>query len=880
MAFHPSNQRYSRFPVNDRSKSGSASNSPGSNPGYANTSAVVNHVNHEPPYALPHQFHNGVPLDKLHHVGVTQPFARETESHSRHHRGKSNFDNIRSECLRKGALFEDPDFLAHDSSIYYSRAAPFRIEWKRPGEIAGQYRLRPAFILDGAQRFDVVQGDLGDCWVVAAIACLTSPDHRELFRRVVPADQGFQDGWYAGIFRFNFWHFGKWLEVVVDDRLPTYRGQLMFVHSRQHNEFWAALLEKAYAKMYGSYEALKSGTVGDALIDFTGGTCESYTLRGDYENVPRNIVNILFKALDRQSLIGCGINPLKKQKETKLSNGLVAGHAYSITDLREILLMTETGEIPITLIRVRNPWGDKVEWKGPWGDESREWKSIPQAERDNMGLVYRDDGEFWMEFKDFQKNFDTLDICNLTPDAPVEMPKQWHTAEYHNRWQRGYNAGGRQIHTNTHWTNPQYKVTLSDVDEDGDNVCSFLVQLMQKDRRRMRQKGRKYLYIGFLIYKVMKGYTVPFKKDFFESNQSVESSGHFINMRQRVARMTLSPGEYVVVPCTWDPNEEGDFYLRIFFENRGRAEEADELSGRDEVPLPSTPVEHGTEDTFKRMFFNFSGEDMELSPHELVKVLNDVLKKEPLHSDVTIDACKSFVSLLDVDNSGKLGYTEFLYLWNLLRSWKKLFYQYDVDKSGMLNSFELRRVLGAAGYRVNNRTMQSLIFRYSNEQNQISLDNYFTCLARLMKLFSKYRDNYFTCLARLMKLFSKYRDNYFTCLARLMKLFSKYRDNYFTCLVRLMKLFSKYRDNYFTCLARLMKLFSKYRDNYFTCLARLMKLFSKYRDNYFTCLARLMKLFSKYRDNYFTCLVRLMKLFSKYRDNLIYLPCQTHEAVQ
>lgn len=61
-------------------------------------------------------------------------------------------------------------------------------------------------------------------------------------------------------------------------------------------------------RLYGSYEALKGGNVADALTDFTGGITEGYILRGPNADVPRNIVNILFKALDRQSLIGCGIN--------------------------------------------------------------------------------------------------------------------------------------------------------------------------------------------------------------------------------------------------------------------------------------------------------------------------------------------------------------------------------------------------------------------------------------------------------------------------------------------------------------------------------------------------------------------------------------------
>ena len=167
-------------------------------------------------------------------------------------------------------LFEDPEFPASNHLLvddnqqfvisYFGRTRfdSNSIQWKRPHEIISN----PQMFVGDADRFDINQGEIGNCWFLAAVANFAG--NKKCFNRVVPQDQDFNDRDYQGMFRFRFWRFGEWVEVVIDDRLPTRNGKLIYLRSVEKNEFWGALLEKAYAKLHGSYRALEGGlTIGN-----------------------------------------------------------------------------------------------------------------------------------------------------------------------------------------------------------------------------------------------------------------------------------------------------------------------------------------------------------------------------------------------------------------------------------------------------------------------------------------------------------------------------------------------------------------------------------------------------------------------------------------
>ncbi|XP_050555732.1 calpain-B isoform X7 [Spodoptera frugiperda] len=650
-----------------------------------------------------------------------------------------DFKEIRARCYSEGRLFEDPEFPANDRSLYYKERLDRPITWLRPKEICDD----PQLFVEGYSRFDVQQGELGDCWLLAAVANLTL--HRKLFFQVVPDDQSFDEE-YAGVFHFRFWQYGRWVDVVIDDRLPTYRGKLVFLHSSEQSEFWSALLEKAYAKLHGSYEALKGGSTCEAMEDFTGGVTEMY----DVAELPPNFYTILLKAYERNSLSGCSIEPDPNILEAETPVGLIRGHAYSITKVKYVDIETpgRSGKIP--LLRLRNPWGNEAEWNGPWSDKSPEWRFIPESEKEEMGLTFDDDGEFWMSFKDFVTHFSRVEICNLNPDSldPEECPegctKKWEMSVFEGEWVRGVTAGGCRNYLETFWKNPQYTVTLQDVDEgDEENKCTIIVALMQKNRRSQRHQGLECLTIGFAVYRLPDYGRVPKPLDvnFFKYNASVGRSQAFINLREVSARFKLDPGSYVIVPSTFDPDEEGEFLLRVFSEKSNNMAENDEDIGMGDVddrvkeiapnPEPADPV--------RELFNKLAGADGEVDWQELKEILDYAMREELQGQGFSKDVCRSMVAMLDKDGSGGLGFDEFKTLWIDLRNWRAVFRLYDTEGRGAIPPQHLRDALHSAGYTVNAHVLNVLAHRYSSPDGYIQFDDFIMCSVRLKTMIDTFK---------------------------------------------------------------------------------------------------------------------------------------------
>ncbi|XP_061415352.1 calpain-9-like isoform X2 [Lethenteron reissneri] len=634
---------------------------------------------------------------------------------------RQDYEALRRATTERGDLFQDPLFDADMESLGSGRLPADlgklkTVMWRRPLEIS----QNAVFMVDSLDCTDMKQGDFGDCWLLAAIASLTL--HPRLLARVVPEGQSFSDG-YAGIFHFQFWQFGEWVDVVVDDRLPTYNNKLVFVHSPKHNEFWAALLEKAYAKLHGSYEALRDVGAWEAMEDFTGGIMESLPLT---DESPELLYRNMRTAFRRGSFLACSVDVEKPEP----ISGLEKEHVYFVTGIKEACVAKQ--KVPLMLLK--DPWAQS-RWKGPWGHRSQEWRQIAAPERKAL-LSLVSDEEFWMSLEDFRSTFTQMQLCHLTPaDLGENTCKRGSLTVHRGCWVRGCSAGGGSAFPGTFWTNPQFNLQLFKEDDDptdGEVDCSFIVSLIQTRSQRFSAHGcrTQLLPIGFSIFQEDKDAERRWER------LPVAGTADFVEAREVFVRFCLPPGTYTVVPSTREPHHEAGFVLRILAEKLSSMSEDESTVAADlplKMGLPSLELTEQEKAELFMVFSEVAGEEMEVRPNDLLKIFNSHLNaSKALQTDsFSIETCRSMVALLDTHLSGRLGFEELQVLWAKIKTWKDIFRRFDQDGSGMMSSYELHTALNSAGFPLNNRLRKVLVLRYADQSMQLCWDKFVCCLLKI-----------------------------------------------------------------------------------------------------------------------------------------------------
>ena len=283
--------------------------------------------------------------------------------------------------------------------------------WKRPSEVYGKKNF---VVFKDISPNDIKQGYCGNCYFLSSIASLAESSDR------VKAMFLTKEVNEAGIYAMKFYINGEPKIIVVDDYFPycTHKDDWAFSRSSSEREIWVLLLEKAWAKVYGSYQRIEAGTTGEALPALTGAPSE-FVFHKDVTD--REAFWKKMRDADLKNyIIATAVSSSHQGKTaTDMKNvGLVDAHAYSLISTHDIGY--QAGRL--RLLKIRNPWGFK-EWQGDWSDKSTKW--IQQI-KEQVGFEDKEDGVFFISYEDYLNFFYITTLCKYNEESDLSVMEDQH----------------------------------------------------------------------------------------------------------------------------------------------------------------------------------------------------------------------------------------------------------------------------------------------------------------------------------------------------------------------------------------------------------------------------------------------------------------------
>lgn len=117
-------------------------------------------------------------------------------------------------------------------------------------------------------------------------------------------------------------------------------------------------------------------------------------------------------------------------------------------------------------------------------------------------------------------------------------------------------------------------IQLFDVDnDDNENMATVVIALMQKDTRlrRFLEKSSESQeeFIQFKLFRIKDGVDIEEVKNnhsmlYATQLERIGASGPYINSREVTKRFRVEPGNYLIIPSTYEFGKECEFMIRVF----------------------------------------------------------------------------------------------------------------------------------------------------------------------------------------------------------------------------------------------------------------------------------------------------------------------------
>jgi len=147
--------------------------------------------------------------------------------------------------------------------------------WLRISEIAPRShedRKLEWTIFSSPDPSDIQQGALGNCWLIAALALVS--ERPRLLEHILLTKEVNKEGAYL----VRICHNGLWQATIIDDHFPATKHKHLVFTQAKRRQLYVPLIEKACAKVFGSYANLRRGNMQEGLQLLTGAPCDHMSL--------------------------------------------------------------------------------------------------------------------------------------------------------------------------------------------------------------------------------------------------------------------------------------------------------------------------------------------------------------------------------------------------------------------------------------------------------------------------------------------------------------------------------------------------------------------------------------------------------------------------